>query len=101
MLKNKAGLWKSDDSWTFITKDDNLIYIKNTSKTKVLAATRRFLNDDNVSLEAGVAGKAEQLWRKGKPDAEGYFTLENSAVPKVLTAISESFLEIKGKIILR
>ena len=30
--------------------------------------------------------------------AEDYFTLENSGVPKVLTAISESSLEIKGNI---
>ena len=40
--------------------------------------------------------KAEQLWKKGEPDAEGYFTLQNIGEPKVLTAISESSLEIKG-----
>ena len=97
MLKNKAGLWKSDDSWTFTTEDDDLIYIENRLKTKVLGAT----SDGKVIPEVFVAGKAEQLWKKGKPDAEGYFTLENSEVPKVLTAISESGLEIKGNIILR
>ena len=43
-----------------------------------------------------VEGKADQLWKKGEPDAEGYFTLQNSGEPKVLTAISESSLEIKG-----
>ena len=41
-------------------------------------------------------GKANQLWKRGKPDIEGYFTIENSEVPEVLTAISESGLEIKG-----
>ena len=39
VLKDKTGLWKSVDSWTFKTKDDDLVYIENTSKTKVLGAT--------------------------------------------------------------
>ena len=95
MLKNKAGLWKSV-TWTFKTKDDDLIYIENASKTKVLQAT----SDGKVIQEVFVDGKADQLWKKGKPDAEGYFTLENSGVPKVLTAISESGLKIKGNITL-
>jgi hypothetical protein len=97
LLKNKAGLWKSVDSWTFKTKDDDLIYIENTSKTKVLGAT----SNGKVIQEFFVEGKANQLWKKGKPDAEDYFTLENSGEPKVLTAISESGLEIKGNIIMR
>ena len=97
MLRNKAGLWKSVDSWNFKTKDDDLIYIENTSKTKVLGATR----DGKVIQEVSVEGKANQLWKKGKPDAEDYFTLENSGEPKLLTAVSESGLEIKGKIIMR
>ena len=80
--------------WIFKTKEDDLIYIENTSKTKVLGAT----SNGKVIQEAFVEGKAEQLWKKGKPDANGYFTLENSGVPKVLTATSESSLEIKGNI---
>jgi hypothetical protein len=92
MLKNRAGLWKSYDSWLFKNKGDDLIYIENTSKTKVLGATS---DDGKVFQEVFVEDKAEQLWKKGKPDAEGYFTLENSEVPKVITAISESGLEIK------
>ena len=92
MLKNMAGLWKSVDSWTFKTKDDEVIYIENTSKAKVLGAT----SDGKVIQEFLVEGKADQLWKKGEPDAEGYFTLQNSGEPKVLTAISESSLEIKG-----
>ena len=54
-------------------------------------------SDDKVIQEVFVEGKADQLWKKGKPDAEGYFTLQNVGVPKVITAISESGLEIKGK----
>ena len=53
-------------------------------------------SDGIVIQEFLVEGKASQLWKKGEPDVEGYFTLQNSGEPKVLTAISESSLEIKG-----
>ena len=92
MLKNKAGLWKSVDSWNFKTEAENFIYVENTSKTKVLGAT----SDGKVILEDFEEDKAHQLWRKGELDAENYFTLENSGEPKVLTAISKNSLEIKG-----
>jgi len=94
-LENKEGVWKSDDLWIFKTKGYDMIYIENTSKAKVLGAKY----DGKVFQEFLVEGKADQLWKKGEPDAEGYFTLQNSVSlyhkPKVLTAISESSLEIK------
>ena len=55
-------------------------------------------NDGEVILEDFEDGNADQLWKKGESDADGYFTLENSKVPKVITAISKSGLEIKGNI---
>ena len=76
------------------TNDDNLIYITNTNKTKVLGAT----SDSEVILEDFEDGNAHQLWKKGELDAEKYFTLENSGFPKVLTAISYSGLTIQGNI---
>ena len=91
-LENKEGLWKSDDLWNFESKNNTWFYIKNNSTTEVLGAT----NDSEVILEDFEEGKAHQLWKKGELDAEDYFTLENSGEPKVLTAISESSLEIKG-----
>ena len=63
----------------------------------VLGAT----SDGQVIEEVLVEGKTEQLWKKGKSDAEGYSNLENSAFSKVITAISETGLEIKGNITLR
>ena len=83
--------------WNFESKNDGLICIENTSKRKVLGAT----SDGKVILEDFEEGKAHQLWKKGELDAEDYFTLENSGVPKVLTAICESSLEIKGNITMR
>ena len=96
-LKDKAGLWKSDDLWNFKTNEDDMFFIENISKTKVLGTTR----DGEVVQEFLAEGKADQLWKKGEPDAKGYFTLENSGVPKVITAISEVGLKIKGNITMR
>ena len=87
----------SDEQWNFKTNNDDLIHIENISKTKVLATA----SDGQVILEDLEEGKAEQLWKKGKPDAEGYFTLTNSKVPKILTAISSSILGIKGSITMK
>jgi hypothetical protein len=58
----------------------------------VLEAT----SDDKVILKDFEEGKAHQLWKKIELDAEDYFILENTGVRKVLTAISENILEIKG-----
>ena len=69
-----------------------MIYIENISKTKVLGTS----NDGEVVLEDFEEDKTEQLWKIGEYKAKGYFTLENSKVPKVMTAISSSSLEIKG-----
>ena len=98
VLQNKEGHWVSDQDWNFKPGKDGLIYIESITDDQVL----EFRNlDNNVVLEEFEEDKAEQLWKKGEPDAEGYFTLENSNVVKVMTAISESGLEIKGNITLR
>ena len=71
-----------------------MIYIENTSKTKVLGTN----HEGQVILEEIAVGKAEQLWKKGERNAEGFFTLENFKVPKVMTAVSPDSLEVKGNI---
>jgi hypothetical protein len=53
-------------------------------------------NDVEVILEVFEQYKPEQLWKKGKPNAEDFSTLENSKVPKIMTAISSSILRIIG-----
>ena len=65
------------------------------SKTKVLSAK----SHGEVILEDFEEGKVEQLWKRGEPDADGYFTLENyDVLPRFMTAISEGGLKIKGNI---
>ena len=82
--------------WKFKSKDDGSICIENTSKTKVLGAT----SDDKVVEEDSEEDKAGQLWIKGELDADEYFTLKTSGLPKFLTAFG-SDLEIKGNTTLR
>jgi hypothetical protein len=55
-------------------------------------------NDSKVILENFEEDKDEQLWKKGEPNAEGYFTLENYKVSKFITASSSNSLELKGNI---
>ena len=101
MLKNKAGFWTSVQ-WTFKTRDDDdFIYIENIRNTrKVLGATK----NGEVIEEFFVENQPNQLWKRGKADAQHYFTLRNKLkfkAPMVLTAITKSSLEIKGNITLR
>ena len=88
---NRDNLWVSNETCVFNDKNGS-IYIENTITTKVLGV----INDSIVSWEDYVEGNAQQLWIKGEPTVEGYFTLENVGEPMVITAISESSLEIKG-----
>ena len=96
-LKNKQGNWKSFNDWKFKDEEElHSIYIENSSKSKVLGTTK----DGKVILEIKDEEKDEQHWKKGVPDNEGYYTLENLN-GKVMTAMDKTYLEIKGNITLR
>ena len=64
------------------------------SSNKVLAIG----NSVKVIDEEFQEDKPEQLWKIGDANAEGYFTLENSKVPKLLTFIGPFSLRIEGKL---
>ena len=102
MLLNKKGLWTSDDEWNFKTKD-GLIYIENISETKYLGTVlTSIVGHFTVKVILGDFIKDEtrytfhQLWKKGEPNTEGYFTLGNFNESKLMTAFSTSVLQIKG-----
>ena len=104
MLENKKGLWKSGakEKWKF-TSEGDLIRIENIWKKKAFGTT----NDILVKLENIEDNKDGQLWNKGEPNNDGYFTLENEKVSKFLTAVPADWdikigiLELKGNITLR
>ena len=54
-------------------------------------------DSSRITEEDFVKDKPGQLWKRGKSNADGYFSLENTDTPKVMTAISPSRLEVKGK----
>ena len=88
-LVNKAHTWNSDDTWLLEPIGTNNYYIENVSENKGLG-----IQDDKVDL---VQTGDRELWHKGEPNKEGYFTLTSSSSEKALTAISANCLEIKGK----
>ena len=99
VLKNKANglsnVWKNLADVPGTT----MFYIESSTGLEVLECNT---NDNKVVLEVKDPShvKAEQHWVKGSPNEEGYFTLESSKkcskVPKFMTAISASSLQIKG-----
>jgi hypothetical protein len=111
MLKNKEGLWKSVDGWEFkklrkVLKDMPFFAIENIWQGKFLYPTSddKVIFKDRHDCKHFYDCEYLQLWEKGVPDNEGYFTLENGwksikNITKVLTATSSSSLEIKGKVI--
>ena len=94
-------LWKFDGKvlkngmlnhkWNFKNKEE-FIYIQKDSSEKVLGTT----NGINVIEEEFQEGKSEQLWKVGEATAEGYFTLENHKMQKLLTVITPFHLRIEG-----
>ena len=86
----------SDEKWVFKTKN-NLIYIENIKTKKVLESK----NGGKVCQEDYEEDKAQQLWKKGEPNAEGYFTLGNFNRTEIMTAVSSSILQIKGNLTLK
>ena len=100
-LKNKGNPWQPDGYWSFTNatennwQNENLIRIKN--KNDGVDGTK-FLRDFGSKAIANetVEGKKGLLWKKGQPNDQGYYTLQNSESQKLITADTNS-LELKGK----
>ena len=92
MLRNKANIWKSNDTWRL--KPEDLVYIEDISNDQVLTIT----NENIVKKEIMMQNDARQIWEKGEVDKEGYFTLSDRHSKKVLTAVSAQNLIIDGNI---
>ena len=91
MLKNKAKFWTSNDKWSENRVRNKLTFIKNISKQTTFSTK----SDGKVIHKDYEGISSVELWKKGEPDTEGYFTLEHHKVTKFLSAISATNLEIK------
>ena len=70
-----------------------IIEVHNNSEHMVLSDTM----DSSVTEEIFVEDKSGQLWIKGIPDTEGYFTLRNKETLELLTPNTETnIFETKG-----
>ena len=49
-----------------------------------------------IANETTKEGRHVQLWKRGQPNKEGYYSLKNSESQKFITADTDSF-ELKGK----
>ena len=118
VLENKENVWKSNHEWeilkpkkTQMNQDWNLFNIKNNSRKEETESDikkdisgnpeetflRYKLNQGSeVSFSKDPGIEKLDLWKKGKPNVDGYFTLETSNGAKVLTATSKDGLEIEG-----
>ena len=87
---NKGGIWTSKEIWKF-SDHSSAVNIENTSKNTLLRAT----SDDSV---CEVDAAATPIWKKGDPNADGYFTLTSLKSQKVLTAVSDESFEMRGRV---
>ena len=55
--------------------------------------------NDQVEGENFDKDKPGQTWKRGESNNEGYFTLNNSESAKVMTAVSENKIKLKGKFV--
>ena len=95
-----------DEEWNFKNSDTtDLFYIENISQEGKVFGIREGVGEPLhlwVILEDIDETKPGQLWKKGEPNSDGYFTLENAEVHKVLTLWNNpsNTLEIKGNILI-
>ena len=94
VMKNQSGKFKSNKKW-YLKKEGKTLYcIKNLTNSTVLGINHL----GEVIEEEFVKEKAGQLWKKGKLNIEGYYTLENPEASKVLTCNSNNTLIISDPI---
>ena len=76
--------------------DETSVVIQNKLTEKVLTITE---SGEEVTEETMVPLNSNQMWAKGEPNKDGYFTLTNIDSGKVLTANSASSLTIVNRVI--
>ena len=99
-LVSNSDVWQSNHQWNITTNETNpnetMVYIENSLTNKSLVVIE---NSTTVTVEILAQNEnKQQMWKKGVPNHEGYFTLTypESGSNKVLTATNATSLEIKG-----
>ena len=71
--------------------------IENQNNQKVLEILENN-KDGNLAEQDYNKNTEGQLWKKGIPDDNGYFTLKNKKSSEFLAADSDSGFKVKGKV---
>ena len=95
-LENKEKGNFSSTVWKFKKQNNqaDFFYIEDDSTKKVLQATSG--NKVKLAKKVTLPGSG-QLWKKGNPNIEKYYTLKNSDFSRFLTAKDTEEFEIKSK----
>ena len=118
-MENKGNIWKSNNSWKIVHKKGKGVRIEQISEEKTefdsknpseqeggkLKIITKFLKNPygdgtEVPLQEKVYVEDKKYWISniGKSNTDAYFTIKTPRGDKILTAISEGSLEIKGNI---
>ena len=99
-MKSKSGtIWKPEEQWTFVTaeKDGCTGYIANSQKHDIGLG----ISGDSIIEVTSYQNDTTQIWKKGEPDRKGYYTLTSVTTQKVLTAISDEIIKVRGKRVIK
>ena len=97
-LVNKDEDWKPKEEWNIKrAKGSTLKKIENQNNQKVLEIPENN-KDGNLAEQDYNKNTEGQLWKKGIPDDNGYFTLKNKKSSEFLAADSDSGFKVKGKV---
>jgi hypothetical protein len=104
-LVSNVDVWQSNHQWNVklieTNPNETIVSIENSLTNKTLVVIG---NSTNVTKEILAQNESKQMWKKGVPNHEGYFTLTylesnkvlTTTTNKVLTATNGTSLEIKG-----
>ena len=100
-LVSNSDVWQSNHQWNLNETNPNetMVYIENKLTNKTLFVIG---NNTTVTEKILAQNESKQMWKKGVPNHEGYFSLtypeSNKVQPKVLTATNVTSFEIKGNL---
>ena len=87
MLKNKANIWKTNDTLNLVNHNEGMFFIRNLSNNNMLSIITKDNYSYDVLDEIVSETNSKQWWEKRNPDNKSCFIISNPSTPgKVLTA---------------
>jgi hypothetical protein len=93
MLKNKANIWKTNDTLNLVDIEGTF-FIRNLSSNNMLSIKTKDNYSYDVLNEIVSETNRKQWWEKRNPDKKSCFIISNPLTEKVLTATFEGLKAI-------